>query len=133
MADRLPVLGRLRPRIKAGEHVDNSKLAERMAMGSSAEADELYGNLRRAITEMKKALEAGETVNLDDFITISPNMKVGREVNISVRIDKGFKNELNNPNNWSGKNVENYANMKKSADDLIAEWNADNPTDTVTE
>jgi hypothetical protein len=38
---------------------------------------------------------------------------------------------LNNPELWTARKVENHENMTKSTDELVADWDAANPSDPV--
>lgn len=81
--------------------------------------------------EANAALQAGETVKLDDLLSVSPNMRVGGAVNIPIRANRGATAGLNNLLLWTAARVKNHANLSKSSDDLVADWDAANPGDPV--
>ncbi len=79
------------------------------------------------------ALQSGETVKLDGLLSLSPNLKVGGEVDLALRPDRGALAELNNPLLWTADRVSNHENLRLSTEELIAKWNAARPGDPVTD
>lgn len=134
MVKRITAINLLRPRIKSQGMTDLEILAGRLARQSTTfDEDEMWGIFRKLIKEIMFSLENGETVKLDDLIYISPNMKVGGEVGLSIRVDRSATASLNDPALWTGDKVKNHANMSKSSDELVSMWNEENPDDLVEE
>jgi hypothetical protein len=131
MARRLNVLNLLRPRIASQGVVDTEKMAQRMAKNTTYSPEELYGMLRLYVREILTALQAGETVKIDDLLTISPQMKVGGRVNLSLRGDRAAVALLNNPVLWTADKVVNHANLTKDVAELLALWAELHPDDPV--
>jgi hypothetical protein len=131
MAKRLTVVNKLRPKIVSQGVVNVEGLARRVAKNTTFNVEEIDSILRLAVGEANAALQAGETVKLDDLLSVSPNMKVGGAVNMSIRADRGATAGLNNPLLWTAAKVKNHANLSKSSDDLVADWDAANPGDPV--
>jgi len=131
MAKRLTVINKLRPKIVGQGVVDVEELAGRVAKNTTFNVEEIDSILRLAVDEANAALQAGETVKLDDLLSVSPNMKVGGAVHMSIRADRGATAGLNNPMLWTAAKVKNHANLSKSSDDLVADWDAANPGDPV--
>lgn len=127
----LTVVNKLRPKIISQGVVNVEKLAERVAKNTTFNVEEIHSILRLAVDEANAALQAGETVKLDDLLSVSPNMKVGGAVNMSVRANRGATAGLNNPLLWTAAKVSNHTNLSKSSDDLVADWDAANPGDPV--
>jgi hypothetical protein len=62
---------------------------------------------------------------------MSPNMKVGGEVDIALRSDRSAIAGLNNPQLWTADKVSNYANLSKDPGELVSLWNTKHPDDPV--
>ncbi|MCA9936323.1 MAG: hypothetical protein H6662_00055 [Ardenticatenaceae bacterium] len=132
MAEKIVVVNQLRPKIQSQGVVDIEELARRIARQSTTfDEDEMFGIFRKAMREMLAALQNGETVKLDGVLTISVNMKVGGEVGLIVRGNRSAIASLQNPALWTAVKVSNHANLHKSSEELIAEWNAVHPEDPV--
>ena len=52
---------------------------------------------------------------------------------MSLRGDREAVAGLNNPLLWTADKVANRANMTKSTDELLAQWNEEHPDDPVTD
>ncbi len=131
MARRLNVLNLLRPRIASQGVVGMEKMAQRMSKNTTYNPEELYGMLRLYVREVLTALQAGETVKIDNLLTISPIMKVGGRVNMSLRGDRAAVALLNNPVLWTASKVINHANLTKGVIELLALWAELHPDDPV--
>ncbi len=131
MSKKLPVLSQLRPKIISQDLVDLEKMSGRMSKNTTYNVQEIYSILRLYVDESNKALQAGETVKIDGLVSMTPNMKVGGEVDITLRRDRAAIAGLNNPTLWTADKIANHANLSKSSDELIAMWNADHPDDLV--
>jgi hypothetical protein len=131
MAKRLTVITKLRPRIRSQGVVDLEAMSDRVAKNTTFNPEEIHSILRLTVREIAAALQAGETVKIDDLLNLSANMKVGGSVNLATRTDRGAIAGLNNPELWTARKVENHENMTKSTDELVADWDAANPSDPV--
>lgn len=133
MSKKLPVLSQLRPKIISQNLVDLEGMSGRMSKNTTYNPQEIYSILRLYVDESNKALQAGETVKIDGLVSMTPNMKVGGEVDITLRGDRAAIAALNNPTLWTADKIANHANLSKSSDELIAMWNKDHPDDLVVE
>ena len=131
MAKRLAVINQLRPKINSQGVVDLETMAGRMAKNTTYNLEEIYSILRLYVGEVNSALQAGETVKIDRLVLIAPNMKVGGSVNMSLRADRATLAGLNNPQLWTASKLNNFANLSKTSDELVALWNAEHPDDPV--
>ncbi len=132
MAQKLVVVNQLRPRIISQEVVDLEKAAQRISKNTTYNVEEIYGMLRLYTKEMTAALQCGATVKIDGLVNISPNMKVGGEVDLSLRADRGAIAGLNNPQLWTADKVTNHDNLTKDSETLVVLWNQNHPDDPVT-
>ena len=82
MAKKLPVIIQLRPKIISQDLVDLEKMSGRMSKNTTYNAQEIYSILRLYVNDCVAALQVGETVKIDGLVLMSPNMKVGGEVDI---------------------------------------------------
>ena len=133
MTKKLSVINQLRPRITSQELVDLEKMAGRISKNTTYNAEEIYSILRLFVNDANAALQAGETVKIDGLVSMTPNVRVGGEVDIALRSDRAAIAGLNNPQLWTAAKVTNHANLKKSSEELIALWNAEHPNDLVEE
>lgn len=132
MANKLAVINQLRPRITSQEIIDLEEMAKRMSKNTTYNPDELYGMLRLFTKEINNALQCGETVKIDGLLSVTPNMKVGGEVDLSIRGDRGAVANLNNPQFWTAGKVSNYEHLTKNSDEIVAFWNEKHPDDPVS-
>jgi hypothetical protein len=133
MAKKMAVLSELRSRILSQAMTDLEIIAKRMSKNTTYNQREIYGMLLLAADEIRTALKAGETVKIDGLVNLTPSMKVGGEVDLVARTDRGFVAELNNPQLWTVDKISNPANLYKSTEELIALWNLMHPNDPVTD
>jgi len=131
MATKLGVLSKVGPRIINQGTVDLEEMAGRIAKNTTYNTEEIYSILRLCVKEANDALKEGETVKMDDLLTIKLSMKVGGKVKMGIRADRGAVANLNNPRLWTAGKVSNHANLTKTTDQLIAAWNEEHPDDLV--
>lgn len=131
MANKLAVINQLRPRIISQETVGLEKIAQRISKNTTYNTEELYGMLRLFTKEALAALQAGQTVKIDGLVSLTPNMKVGGEVDLGLRADRGAIANLNNPLLWNAEKVANHEHLSKNTDQLVTLWNEKNPGDPV--
>lgn len=133
MANRLAAINQLRAKINSQGVADIETLARRAAQNTTYHPIEIASILRLCLETAHQALADGETVKLDGLVYLSPNLKVGGEVNLRLRADRAALAALNNPLLWPAAKVSNAANLNKTAEQLVALWNATYPADPVTD
>jgi hypothetical protein len=133
MAKKLTVINQLRPRIVSQSLVDLEAMAGRISKNTTYNPKEIYSILKLFVDDSIAALQAGETIKIDGLVSMSPNMKVGGEVDIVLRSDRAAIAGLNNPQLWTAAKVANHANLTKDSAELIKLWNAAHPEDVVEE
>jgi len=131
MANRLAAINQLRPKIVSQGMVDLEDMAQRIAKNTTFNAEEIYSILRLYVQEAHASLQAGETIKMDGLLSLVANMKVGGEVSLQMRRDRGAVAGLNNPQLWTADKVANHANLSKTPDELVADWNTAHPSDPV--
>ena len=134
MAKKLGVISQLRPKIKSQGVADLAALAARIARQSTTfDEDEMYGIFRKLMREIVRALQSGETVKLDGLLNITPQMKVGGAVGLSLRPDRSLISRLSNPTLWTADKLINHHNMRKPIEVLLAEWQSAHPDDPLVD
>lgn len=133
MANKLSVLNKLRAKIISQGVSDLETISGRLSKNTTFNDDEIYSMARLLVKEVNAALQAGETVKIDGLVNISPSMKVGGKVGLSLRADRKAQSHLNDPTLWGAGKVSNYANMTKTSAELVEQWNQEHPDDLVEE
>jgi HU domain fused to wHTH, Ig, or Glycine-rich motif len=133
MAKKLAAVNQLRPKIVSQNLVDLDEMARRTSKNTTYNPQEVSSILRLFVDGCIAALQAGETVKIDGLVTMSPNMKVGGEVDIALRGDRAAIAGLNNPQLWTADRVSNHANLTKDSGELVSLWNTRHPDDPVVE
>ncbi len=133
MAKKLTALNQLRPRIVSQNLVDLDEMARRTSTNTTYNPQEVSSILRLFVSGCIAALQAGEAVKIDGLVRMTPNMKVGGEVDIALRCDRSAIAGLNNPQLWTADRVANHANLTKDSGELVALWNTKHPDDPVVE
>ena len=90
-------------------------------------ADQAVKELRDHIIEF---VRCGRSVKVEGLGTWSPNVSLDGTLDIQYRANTALTNGLNAPGTFSGR-IMNRENIGKTADELVAMWNAANPTDLV--
>lgn len=130
MAKRIKAINALRPRLKRLQPVDERLLAEYIADRSNlSKAD-----VTHALLEISAAIEdfaaMGRSVRLTGIGLVTPGMNTSGKLTIRIRPDPRLVRALNAPKRFVGK-VVNARNLRKSGDELVAQWDALHPDDLV--
>jgi hypothetical protein len=133
MANRLSVIGQLRPRIIGQGLVDLEELSRQISKNTTYNPEEIYSILRLFAREANTALQAGKMVKIDGLVKLTANMRVGGQVELALRGDRAAVAGLNDPALWTASKVLNHANLNKTSDELVAQWNREHPDDRVLE
>jgi hypothetical protein len=133
MANRLPVINRLRPKIISQGIVDLEAISKRVSKNTTFNPAEIYSVLLQFTNEANAAIQAGEMVKVDGLVKIAANMKVGGLVDMSLRSDRGAIASLNDPTLWTASLVANHDNLSKTSDELVMQWDEEHPDDTVVD
>lgn len=131
MAKRIKAINALRPRLKRLAPIDEQMLATYIADRSNlSKAD-----VTHALLELSAAIEAfalqGHSVRLAGLGLITPGMNTRGELTIRILPDPHLLRAINQPGRFGGEIV-NVRNLRKSSDDLVAQWNKLHPDDPVT-
>ena len=130
MASKIKAIGAYRPRIEQGNTAQKPELIRLVSRATGlVEATLDYGikELRDQITEITRS---GRAVKIDGLGTWTPNIGLDGRFDLQYRADTSLVNGLNVPGTFTG-TIRNRADIGKTGDELIAQWNADNPADLV--
>jgi hypothetical protein len=132
MAHRIKVISLSRPRIEQGSTVQKPELI-RMASRATGlvEATLDYGikELRDQIIEITRS---GRAVKIEGLGTWTPNIGLDGSFDLQYRADTALINGLNVLGTFTGA-IRNRANIGKTGEELVQQWNEANPEDPVTE
>ncbi len=130
MASKIKAVNAYRPRIKLGKTASLEQLVDYIASRTGLSE----GEVNFVLTELRDAAIfftcQGRGVKIEGLGTYLPKVGLDGRFNISHRLDKKIKNGLNTPDEFTG-DIENRANIGKTADELVAIWNKENPDDPV--
>lgn len=94
------------------------------------------GSIRYVIYELRDAIldahRAGQAVKLEGLGTFTPTIRMEGELDILFRPNPAMQRDLNDRTQFGAK-ILNRANIGKTADDLVAQWNTEHPEDLVEE
>ena len=130
MAHRIKVISLSRPRIEQGNTVQKPELMRAVSRATGlveGSADQAIKEFRDQIIEY---VRAGRSVKIDGLGTWTPNITLDGTLDIQYRADTALTNGLNVPGTFTG-TILNRENIGKTGDELVARWNAENPTDQV--
>ena len=74
----------------------------------------------------------GQAVKIGGLGTFTPTVRMDGSFDILFRPDPDMLRQLNDPTQFHAK-ILNKNNLGKSADDLVAQWNAEHPDDLEAE
>ena len=130
MAHRIKVISLSRPRIEQGNTVQKPELIRAVSRATGlVEATLDYGikELRDKIIEFART---GRAVKIEGLGTWSPNVGLDGSFDLQYRADTALINGMNIPNTFTG-TIRNRENIGKTGDELVAQWNVENPADLV--
>ena len=130
MAHRIKVISISRPRIEQGNTVQKPELIRAVSRATGlVEATLDYGikELRDKIIEFART---GRAVKIEGLGTWSPNVGLDGSFDLQYRADTALINGMNIPNTFTGR-IRNRENIGKTGDELVAQWNVENPGDPV--
>ena len=130
MANLLTAINANRPKINLRPTVQLPALVGLISSRTGLNESEV----RMVLEELSDAVtffnRQGQGVKLVKLGTYLPKLALNGKFGVSHRLDVAIKNALNAPGSFSGEIV-NRKNIGKSADDLLAQWNAEHPDDPV--
>ena len=130
MAKKITAIRRYRPEIKRMRTLQTSQLVEDMARSTSLNE----GSIRFVVYELRdailKAHRTGQAIKIDGLGTFTPTIRVDGKLDILFRPDPDMLRQLNDRTRFYAK-ILNKANIGKSAEELVAQWDQEHPEDPV--
>lgn len=132
MAKRITVIRKYRPEIKKKRTRRMPELVRSMSRATTL----TEGTIRLVVYELRDnilmAHLMGEAVKVEGLGTFTPTIRMDGELDVLFRPDPAILRDLNDRSRFTA-TVLNRANIGKSADELVAQWNAEHPEDLVEE
>jgi hypothetical protein len=131
MANKITAIRHYKPEIKREKTLQTTELLEDIAQRTSLRESEVVhvaSELREAIL---LAHRQGRAVKIDGPGTCTPILRLDGSVDIVFRPAVEMLKKLNTLEFYA--KILNKANIGKSSDELIAQWNRDHPVDPVEE
>jgi hypothetical protein len=130
MARKITAIRRYRPEIKLGRTLQTWHIVDRMARSTSLNE----GSVRLVVYELRDQIliahRTGQAVKIEGLGTFTPTIRVDGSLDILFRPDPSMLRQLNDRTQFYAK-ILNKANIGKSADELVAQWNLEHPDDPV--
>ena len=130
MAKKITAIRRYRPEIKRGPTLQTRQLVEDMARRTSLNE----GSIRFVVYELRDAIlgahRTGQAVKIEGLGTFTPTIRLDGSLDFLFRPDPDMLRQLNDRGKFYAK-ILNKANIGKSAEELVAQWNMEHPDDPV--
>lgn len=123
-----------------------SAYAPRLELGTTVKEDQLItyiadrtglnrGDIRQMLDEFQDAIvffaQNGQGVKLAGLATFLPKINLAGRLSLGVRLSRRITNRMNQDGAFHG-NILNRDNIGKTTADLVALWNAENPSDPIS-
>ena len=132
MAHRIKVISLSRPRIEQGNTVQKPELLRAVSRATGLVEGALDYGIKEVRDQIIQFTRSGRAVKVEGLGTWTPIVGLDGSFDIQYRPDTALVNGLNIPGVFTG-TILNRANIGKTGAELVTQWNADNPTDLVTE
>lgn len=130
MASKIKAVGAYRPRIKLGKTAPLQQLVGYIAGRTGLNEGEITIVLKELRDAVIFFAQQGRGAKIEGLGTYLPKIGLDGRFDMAHRLDGTIKNNLNTPGSFSGE-IENRANIGKTADELVAIWNEDHPDDLI--
>ena len=132
MAKKITAIRRYRPEIKRMPTLQTRHMVENLTRRTSLSD----GSIRHVVYELRdeilRAHRTGQAVKIEGLGTFTPTIRVDGSLDVLFRPDPAMLRELNDRTQFYAK-ILNKANIGKSAEELVAQWNMEHPDDPVEE
>ena len=132
MAKKITAIRSYRPEIKRMQTLQTQHLVEGMSRSSSLNE----GTIRFVVYELRDAIlkvhRTGQAAKIEGLGTFTPTIRLDGSLDVLFRPDPDMLRQLNDRGKFYAK-ILNKANIRKTADELVAQWNKEHPDDPVEE
>ena len=132
MARKITAIRKYRPEIRLERTRQMPELVSDMSHATTLSE----GSIRNVVYQLRDAIlmahRAGQPVKIEGLGSFTPTLRMDGRLGILFRPDPDMLRQLNDRTRFRAK-ILNRANIGKSANDLVAQWNAGHPDDPVEE
>jgi hypothetical protein len=132
MARKITAIRRYRPEIQRKRTRQTPEIIEDMCRSTTLSR----GVIRNVVAQLQEALidnfHEGRAVKFEGLGTFTPTIRMDGSLDVLFRPEPDMLRQLNDRTRFKAK-ILNRSSIGKSADDLIAQWNAEHPEDPVEE
>lgn len=132
MARKITAIRRYRPEINRGPTLQTAEAVREMCRATTLSEGAVYNVVYQLQEVILMAHRDGRAVKINGLGTFTPTIRMDGRFDILFRPDPNVLRQLNDQENFHAK-ILNKANIGKSADELVAKWNAEHPEDPVDE
>ena len=130
MTKKITAIRRYRPEIKRMPTLQTRHMVENLARRTSLNE----GSIRHVVYELRdeilRAHRTGQAVKIEGLGTFTPTVRLDGGLDILFRPDPDMLRQLNDRTKFYAK-ILNKANIGKSAEELVVQWNEEHPEDLV--
>jgi hypothetical protein len=130
MAARIRAIAACRPDFERVTTLQMEQVVELIAMRTGRQTSEVLSMAYELREVLVWAHHAGQAVKIEGLGTFTPLLRASGRLETTFRAEPALKRLLNQSSRWRAK-IRNRANLGKSADELVACWNAEHPEDLV--
>src|SRR5215213_5158124 len=127
MAKLIQAFSKYGPKIDLMEAADPRRFMDLITQRTTLSAGVVKNVQESEVETLIGLLKEGRSVHTGVAI-FRPTIDAQGNLSVSVRVDKRIINALNVPGSFSGKG-NNNANIGKSTDEIVDQWNEANPDD----
>ena len=131
MATQIEAINAYRPKVKLGRTAGTEELVDFIARSTGLNES----GVRQVLLELRDAAiffnQQGRPVKFEGLGTYGPSINLKGKLKITHRADRALPKALNAGGAYQGE-IDNKANISKTADELVAMWNADHPDNLVS-
>jgi hypothetical protein len=130
MAKKITAIRKYRPEIERMPTLQTRHMIENLARRTSLNE----GSIRHVVYELRdeilRAHRTGQAVKIEGLGTFTPTIHLDGSLDILFRPDPDMLRQLNDRTKFYAK-ILNKANIGKTAEELVAQWNEEHPVDPV--
>jgi hypothetical protein len=132
MVRKITAIRRYRPEIKRDRTLQMPDIARDMTRSTGLS----YGEILHVVYQLRDSIlmahRGGQAVKIEALGTFTPTVRMDGSFDILFRPEPEMLSQLNDTTKFHAR-ILNKANIGKSADELVAKWNAEHPEDLVEE
>ena len=128
MAHKIKMWQQLGPKLAPATPMEAEEVIDDLVAATNQSRGSILAVLAELDTATEKGLKAGRTVKYPNGTTIRPIGKKDGTIKVSVKMNRRIPRNVNS--DFRGQWI-NAANIGKSEDEMIAQWNELHPDDPI--